>query len=57
MYCLYENESIIKISSQDYNRFEKKDDEPPIEKDEKTLGMAYRSSSRDLTNLHIETKY
>jgi hypothetical protein len=33
-------ESIIKISSQDYNRFEKKDDEPPIEKDEKTLGMA-----------------
>ena len=32
-------ESIIKISSQDYNRFEKKDDEPPIEKDEKTLAL------------------
>lgn len=33
-------ESIIKISSQDYDRFEKKGDEPPIEKDERTLGMA-----------------
>lgn len=33
-------ESIIKISSQDYNRFEKKDAEPPIKEDEKTLGMA-----------------
>ncbi|CAG2231565.1 unnamed protein product [Mytilus edulis] len=32
-------DSVIRIGSQDYERFEKKDDEPAIEKDEKTLAL------------------
>lgn len=34
-------DSVIRIGSQDYERFEKKDDEPAIEKDEKTLGRLF----------------
>jgi len=33
-------DSIIRLSSQDYSRFEPKETVPAIEKDEKTLGMS-----------------
>lgn len=39
-------DSVIRIGSQDYERFDKKDDEPAIEKDEKTLGRLLNGENR-----------